>query len=84
MSDFDIAAWLNSEESAEYREWCEAKEQERKLEMFQDFAGTMVRINDESGKEIGVGTLDEYGIVRGIVADVEYVYQLSRLVIGEE
>lgn len=52
--------------------------------LFREFAGSLVRITDEDGNEIGTGTLDENGMVHGVIDGVEYTQQLTHLVVGEE
>jgi hypothetical protein len=52
--------------------------------MFQEFAGSLVRITDDSGNEIAVGKLDENGVVHAVIDGEPYMQQLTHLVIGEE
>ena len=53
-------------------------------DLLREFAGSLVRITDDSGNEIGVGRLDEEGVVRGTIDGVDYVQKLSRLVVEDD
>lgn len=53
-------------------------------DLFREFAGSLVRITDESGKEIGIGKLDENGVVHAVIDGEPYTQQLSHLIVGED
>jgi hypothetical protein len=52
-------------------------------DLFREFAGCLVRITDDSGNEIGIGKLDENGVVHAVIDGVEYTQQLSNLEMGD-
>lgn len=53
-------------------------------DLLAQFAGSLVEITDENGVRIGVGRLDDEGVVHAVIDGVEYKQQLSHLVAGEE
>lgn len=53
-------------------------------DLFQEFAGSLVRITDDSGNEIAIGKLDENGMVHAVIDGEPYTQQLSHLVIAED
>lgn len=56
----------------------------RRDRLFREFAGCLVRITDEDGAEIGIGKLDENGVVHAVIDGEPYTQQLTHLTMGPE
>ena len=56
----------------------------RNDDLFAQFEGCLVSITDDEGNEIGQGTLDRHGMVRGVIDGVEYTQQLTHLTTGDD
>jgi hypothetical protein len=56
----------------------------RNRDLFRQFAGCKVRITDDSGDEIAIGTMDENGLVHAVIDGEEYTQQLTHLTMGDD